>query len=163
AAVWDTAGAGAGGGGARPGGGLCGRLGGEAVPAPQAVPRGAAEPGATPPARRGLRPRPLRRPARRPPPDGADRPARPAPPPLARIASGAEGEAASRSPKTTARDREAALQLLGDLRRATTPTGLLPERVSARTGLPTSTTPLAWSEAFAVLSLRQLWPATRGP
>jgi hypothetical protein len=58
-------------------------------------------------------------------------------------------------------ERRAALRLLGDLRRAATPTGLLPERVSARTGLPTSTTPLAWSEAFAVLSLRQLWPGRR--
>jgi glucoamylase len=56
------------------------------------------------------------------------------------------------------RDRRAALGLVGDLRRAATPLGLLPERVDADTGLPTSTTPLAWSHAFAVLALRALWP-----
>jgi len=55
-------------------------------------------------------------------------------------------------------DRRAALGLMADLRRAATPLGLLPERVGARTGLPTSTTPLAWSHAFAILSLRELWP-----
>jgi glucoamylase len=55
-------------------------------------------------------------------------------------------------------DRRPALRLVGDLRRAATPTGLLPERVDARTGLPTSTTPLAWSHAFAILAIRQLWP-----
>lgn len=56
------------------------------------------------------------------------------------------------------RDRRVALRLLADLRRAATPLGLLPERVDARTGLPTSTTPLAWSHAFAILALRELWP-----
>lgn len=56
------------------------------------------------------------------------------------------------------RDRRAALRLLGDLRRAATPAGALPERVDARTGIPRSTTPLAWSHAFAILALRQLWP-----
>jgi hypothetical protein len=55
-------------------------------------------------------------------------------------------------------DRHAALQLLGDLRRAATPAGDLPERVDARSGIPRSTTPLAWSHAFAILALRQLWP-----
>ena len=55
-------------------------------------------------------------------------------------------------------DRTAALRLLGDLRRAATPLGLLPERVDAQTGLPTSTTPLAWSHAFAILAIRELWP-----
>jgi GH15 family glucan-1,4-alpha-glucosidase len=55
------------------------------------------------------------------------------------------------------RDRHAALNLLGDLRRAATPAGTLPERVDARTGVPVSTTPLAWSHAFAILALRQLW------
>ncbi len=54
-------------------------------------------------------------------------------------------------------DRRAALRLLGDLRRAATPAGDLPERVGARTGIPRSTTPLAWSHAFAILALRQLW------
>lgn len=54
--------------------------------------------------------------------------------------------------------RPAALRLLADLRRAATPAGALPERVDARTGIPTSTTPLAWSAAFAVLALRELWP-----
>ncbi len=56
------------------------------------------------------------------------------------------------------RDRHAALRLVGDLRRAATPLGLLPERVDARTGAPRSTTPLAWSHAFAILALRALWP-----
>jgi GH15 family glucan-1,4-alpha-glucosidase len=55
-------------------------------------------------------------------------------------------------------DRRAAFALLGDLRRASTPAGDLPERVGAQTGIPTSTTPLLWSSAFAVLALRELWP-----
>jgi glucoamylase len=57
-------------------------------------------------------------------------------------------------------ERRAALHLMGELRRAATPSGLLPERVDALTGTPTSTTPLAWSHAFAILALRQLWPRT---
>ncbi len=56
------------------------------------------------------------------------------------------------------RDRRAALELMASLRRAATPLGLLPERVDAETGLPASTTPLAWSHAFAILALRELWP-----
>jgi hypothetical protein len=60
-----------------------------------------------------------------------------------------EGEAPS---------RRAALSLLADLRRAATPAGDLPERVGVHTGIPTSTTPLLWSSAFAVLALRELWP-----
>jgi glucoamylase len=59
------------------------------------------------------------------------------------------------------RDRRAALGLMADLRRATTPRGLLPERVDAKTGQPTSTTPLAWSHAFAVLAIRATWPSQR--
>jgi len=55
-------------------------------------------------------------------------------------------------------ERRDALRLMAELRRAATPAGLLPERVDAHTGTPTSTTPLAWSHAFAVLALRQLWP-----
>jgi GH15 family glucan-1,4-alpha-glucosidase len=55
-------------------------------------------------------------------------------------------------------DRRAALKLLTDLRHASTPAGDLPERVGAQTGIPTSTTPLLWSSAFAVLALRELWP-----
>jgi glucoamylase len=55
-------------------------------------------------------------------------------------------------------DRRAALTLLADLRRASTPGGDLPERVGVHTGTPTSTTPLLWSSAFAVLALRELWP-----
>jgi glucoamylase len=55
-------------------------------------------------------------------------------------------------------DRRAALHLLADLRRATTPAGTLPERVDAQTGISRSTTPLAWSHAFAVLALQELWP-----
>jgi hypothetical protein len=54
-------------------------------------------------------------------------------------------------------ERRAALRLIGDLRRAATPLGLLPERVGARSGLPRSTTPLAWSHAFEILALRELW------
>jgi hypothetical protein len=56
------------------------------------------------------------------------------------------------------RAHRTALELLGDLRRASTPAGDLPERVGAHTGIPTSTTPLLWSSAFAVLALRELWP-----
>jgi hypothetical protein len=56
-------------------------------------------------------------------------------------------------------DRRVALRLMATLRRAATPSGLLPERVDAHTGLPTSTTPLAWSHAFAILAIRELWPA----
>ncbi|HEY5709700.1 MAG TPA: hypothetical protein VIS51_09920, partial [Solirubrobacterales bacterium] len=54
-------------------------------------------------------------------------------------------------------ERPAALRLMATLRRASTPRGFIPERVDARTGIPTSTTPLAWSHAFAVLALRELW------
>jgi hypothetical protein len=56
-------------------------------------------------------------------------------------------------------ERRTALRLLAELRRAATPAGALPERVDAATGIPRSTTPLAWSHAFAILALRQLWPA----
>jgi glucoamylase len=55
-------------------------------------------------------------------------------------------------------ERRAALRLMAELRRAATADGLLPERVDSRTGTPTSTTPLAWSHAFAILALRRLWP-----
>lgn len=55
-------------------------------------------------------------------------------------------------------ERREALRLMAELRRAATPAGMLPERVDAHTGVPTSTTPLAWSHAFAILALRQLWP-----
>ncbi len=48
----------------------------------------------------------------------------------------------------------AADRLLAELHRAETPEGTLPERVDATTGSPTSTTPLAWSHAFAILALR---------
>jgi hypothetical protein len=49
-------------------------------------------------------------------------------------------------------------RLLAELHRATTPSGTLPERVSAANGRPTSTTPLAWSHAFAILALRARYP-----
>jgi GH15 family glucan-1,4-alpha-glucosidase len=55
-------------------------------------------------------------------------------------------------------DRRVAVKLLTDLRRASTPAGDLPERVGAHTGIATSTTPLLWASAFAVLALRELWP-----
>jgi hypothetical protein len=51
-------------------------------------------------------------------------------------------------------ETRAADRLLGELRRAETRYGTLPERVDATTGAPTSTTPLAWSHAFAILALR---------
>ncbi len=56
------------------------------------------------------------------------------------------------------REQRAALRLIAALRRTATPLGLLPERVDAETGAPRSTTPLAWSHAFAILALRELWP-----
>jgi hypothetical protein len=59
-------------------------------------------------------------------------------------------------------ERRAALHLMAELRRTVTADGLLPERVDADTGAPTSTTPLAWSHAFAILVLRQLWPLRGG-
>lgn len=55
-------------------------------------------------------------------------------------------------------ERRAALRLMAALRRTATPAGLLPERVDAETGAPRSATPLAWSHAFAILALRELWP-----
>jgi len=86
---------------------------------------------------------------------------------LAGLATNAR-EAGGRGPRTNLpvreggvpshRSRQAALDLLADLRRASTPAGNLPERVGAHTGIPTSTTPLLWSSAFAVLALRELWP-----
>lgn len=54
-------------------------------------------------------------------------------------------------------ERSAAQRLIGALRRASTPAGMIPERVSPTSGVPRSTTPLAWSHAFAVLALRQLY------
>ena len=56
-------------------------------------------------------------------------------------------------------ERDQALQLMQALRRSATPAGTLPERVDAQTGVPRSTTPLAWSHAFAILALRELWPS----
>ncbi len=55
-------------------------------------------------------------------------------------------------------EHRAALRLMAELHRTETRLGFLPERVDARTGIPTSTTPLAWSHAFAILALRELWP-----
>jgi glucoamylase len=54
-------------------------------------------------------------------------------------------------------ERRQALHLLADLRRAATPAGTFPERVDFHTGIPSSTTPLAWPHAFAILALRELW------
>jgi hypothetical protein len=72
----------------------------------------------------------------------------------------ARGDGAAGDPELAAADRRSALRLLADLRRAATPAGDLPERVDAGGGLPRSTTPLAWSHAFAILALRELWPTT---
>jgi hypothetical protein len=66
-------------------------------------------------------------------------------------------------PAPARRERRAALRLVATLRRAATARGLLPERIDAETGAPRSTTPLAWSHAFAVLALRELWPEWRRP
>jgi hypothetical protein len=60
-------------------------------------------------------------------------------------------------------ETEAADRLLAGLRRAQTPHGTLPERVDASTGAPTSTTPLAWSHAFAILALRARYPSQPRP
>jgi glucoamylase len=56
-------------------------------------------------------------------------------------------------------ERRDALRLIQALRRSATPAGDLPERVDAESGIPRSTTPLAWSHAFAILALRELWPS----
>ncbi|HST68760.1 MAG TPA: hypothetical protein VLI94_03775 [Solirubrobacterales bacterium] len=56
-------------------------------------------------------------------------------------------------------ERSHALQLMRALRRSATPAGDLPERVGVDIGVPRSTTPLAWSHAFALLALRELWPS----
>jgi glucoamylase len=74
------------------------------------------------------------------------------------LAALARGDQGAGSSAVARRERRAALGLLAALRRAATPLGLLPERVDAETGLPVSTTPLAWSHAFAILALRELWP-----
>jgi hypothetical protein len=55
-------------------------------------------------------------------------------------------------------DQEAG-RLLAALRRAATPAGLLPERVSRSGGAPLSTTPLAWSHAWAILALQARYGA----
>jgi hypothetical protein len=55
-------------------------------------------------------------------------------------------------------ETRAADRLLAELHRAETPHGTLPERVDAATGAPASTTPLAWSHAFAILALRARYP-----
>ena len=57
-------------------------------------------------------------------------------------------------------ESQAADRLLAELHRAETPAGTLPERVSASSGRPTSTTPLAWSHAFAILALRARYPSS---
>ncbi|MGE5409076.1 MAG: glycoside hydrolase family 15 protein [Syntrophothermus sp.] len=69
------------------------------------------------------------------------------------------GAEAVTAPRRARADRGAALRLLSDLRRAATPAGSLPERVDARSGIPRSTTPLAWPHAFAALTLLRLWPS----
>jgi glucoamylase len=70
-------------------------------------------------------------------------------------------DAQRHDPRAARADHREALSLLGDLRRAATPAGSLPERVDVRTGVPSSTTPLTWSHAFAILALRQLWQTRR--
>jgi glucoamylase len=56
-------------------------------------------------------------------------------------------------------ERQEALRMIHALRRSSSAAGALPERVDAQTGVPRSTTPLAWSHAFAILALRELWPS----
>lgn len=55
-------------------------------------------------------------------------------------------------------ERGAADMLLAALRRAATDEWTLPERVSITDGRPLSTTPLAWSHAFAALALLERYP-----
>jgi hypothetical protein len=55
-------------------------------------------------------------------------------------------------------ERREALRLLAALDRAATGAGTLPERVDPHSGIARSTTPLAWSHAFAILAMRELWP-----
>jgi hypothetical protein len=55
-------------------------------------------------------------------------------------------------------ERQAADRLFAELRRAATPEGTLPERVSSSDGSPLSTAPLAWSHAFAALALLERYP-----
>jgi len=74
-----------------------------------------------------------------------------------RAASGLQRRAAGDA------DRRRALALLADLRRTATAAGELPERVDSHSGIARSTTPLAWSHAFAVLALRELWPGRYSP
>ena len=93
------------------------------------------------------------------------------------ISSGSPRPSASRRSRVGRRDRsgprrppgrpgrwrssvtpERRIGLLRELRRAATPYGTLPERVNAIDGRPTSTTPLAWSHAFAILALRARYP-----
>jgi hypothetical protein len=56
-------------------------------------------------------------------------------------------------------EEAAADRLLEALRRSRAGPGTLPERVSIDDGVPTSTTPLAWSHAMAVLALRARYPS----
>jgi glucoamylase len=56
-------------------------------------------------------------------------------------------------------ETKAADRLLDELHRAEAPEGTLPERVDATTGAPASTTPLAWSHAFAILALLARYPS----
>jgi hypothetical protein len=55
-------------------------------------------------------------------------------------------------------ERKQADRLLAALKRSATPQGMLPERVDDSTGTPLSTTPLAWSHAWAVLALLERYP-----
>jgi hypothetical protein len=54
-------------------------------------------------------------------------------------------------------ERAGALRLIADLRRASTPAGMLPERVGPVSGVPRSTTPLGWAHSFVVLALSELY------
>lgn len=55
-------------------------------------------------------------------------------------------------------ETKAADRMLRALRAASTDAGMLPERVDSGTGEPLSTTPLAWSHAWAILALRARYP-----
>jgi hypothetical protein len=72
--------------------------------------------------------------------------------------AGLAAEEAERASTRARADRVAALRLLAALRRSATAAGALPERVDVRNGVSRSTTPLAWSHAFAALALLELWP-----
>jgi hypothetical protein len=54
-------------------------------------------------------------------------------------------------------ERREALARIAALRHTATAAGTIPERVDPKSGIASSTTPLGWSHAFAILALRRLY------